>query len=132
MNRATAPVRMGSLRNTRSTGRITGKSVRTLAGGGILVVLTLLFWLVFYQTLPDNPLTPTAAELAQAQQAAQAAAAQSYQAPTGGTGNTGDRIIKICMILISAAVIAARWPIARQALRNVNLGLVAFMVLIPM
>ncbi len=48
------------------------------------------------------------------------------------TGNTVDRIIKVCVILLSASVIASRRSIAGSVLKNVNIGAAALLLLAPL
>lgn len=77
------------------------------------MLLAALFWYVFYQNLPGNPLNG---------------------APPGGSdsGAAVDRTVKIITILVSLAVIVSRWSSTRLLLKNINPGLVAFMVVIPL
>jgi exopolysaccharide production protein ExoQ len=92
--------------------RVIGPAVRKAAGYFFLVPLLLLFWIIFYQNLPGY--------------------LNGVEFKPIHTEGTIDRIIKICMIAISCAVIAARWSHARLLVKNVNPGLAAFMVLIPL
>ncbi|HTB67234.1 MAG TPA: O-antigen ligase family protein [Steroidobacteraceae bacterium] len=92
--------------------RVTRPAVRRAAGYAFLVPLFLLFWVIFYQNLPG--------------------ALNGVEFKPIHTEGTIDRIIKICMIGISGAVLSARWSDARLLVKNVNPGLVAFMVLIPL
>lgn len=73
------------------------------------VPLLVFFWLIFYQTVPGTlngmPFKPF------------------------DTQGLPDRLIKIGMIVISLSVMAARWSISRQLLKNMNPGLAAFTVL---
>lgn len=92
--------------------RLIGPSVRRAAGYFLLVPLSIFFWIIFYQNLPDDlngeewkPLITTGAI---------------------------DRVIKIGMVAISCIVIATRLPLARLLMKNINPGLAAFMVLIPL
>jgi exopolysaccharide production protein ExoQ len=82
------------------------------AGHTYFIPLTILFWFIFYQNTPDTlngiPFKPFS------------------------TLGAPDRIYKIGAIIISCAIIGAQWSFARQLLRNLNPGLVAFMVLIPL
>ncbi len=92
--------------------RVIGPAVRRAAGYFFLVPLLLLFWFIFYQNLPDA-LNGTAFK------------------PFSTLG-TIDRILKIGTIVASCAVFATQWPLARLLVKNINPGLAAFMVLIPL
>lgn len=89
-----------------------GAAIRKAAGHTYFAPLLILFWFIFYQNTPDAlngiPFKPLS------------------------TLGTPDRIYKIGAILLSCAVIASQWSYARQLLRTLNPGLVAFMVLIPL
>jgi exopolysaccharide production protein ExoQ len=89
-----------------------GLSFRRDAGGWV-IVLSILWWSIWYQNLPWS------------------LAGFAAAGPTM-TANYGDRVIKVCMILFSAYVIVARWSVTRGALRHVNVGLVALLVLCPL
>jgi O-antigen ligase len=100
--------------------RTIGPSSRKVADRGMMIVLAILFWLVWYQNLPGNfglnPL-PGAA----------------YEGPSGqGAANWVDRTIKLAMLAIGLGVVASRWKQARTLLKTINPGLVAFMVLVPL
>jgi exopolysaccharide production protein ExoQ len=86
--------------------------LRKIAGGGMLVVLSILFWLIMYQNMPDN--------------------LNDMQFKPFSTQGAPDRFIKICMILISSIVIVSRWSQARQLAKALNPGLIAMVVLIPL
>jgi O-antigen ligase len=92
--------------------RAIGASSRRVAGRFFYVPLLIFLWLVFYQNLPDD-LNGNAFK------------------PFSTLGAI-DRIIKIGMIAISCAVIAIRWPLARLLVKNINPGLAAFLLLIPL
>src|SRR6185369_3496894 len=96
-----------------TAGRARPSKVRAAAGGALFMLLAALFWYVFYQNLPGNPLNG---------------------APPGGSdsGAAVDRTVKIITILVSLAVIVSRWSSTRLLLKNINPGLVAFMVVIPL
>jgi exopolysaccharide production protein ExoQ len=93
--------------------RVMGPAVRKAAGYVFLVPLLILLWFVFYQNLPED-LNGT------------------FAFKPFSTLGTIDRILKIGTIVISCAVIAAGWPHARLLVKNVNPGLAAIMVLIPL
>ena len=98
--------------NPRNTYRHVGPALSRVGGAGGLVVLSILFWLIFYQNLPDNlGLNSMASE------------------ETVPAANTPDRIIKACMIAMSVYVIATRWSLTRLLAKNINAGAAAFLVL---
>jgi O-antigen ligase len=79
-------------------------------GGALGLVLALLFWTIYYQNLPNN-LEGMAA---------------------GGpivTANVTDRVVKVLMIVVSAAAIASQWSMARALVKNFNLGAAAVLAL---
>src|SRR5258708_5219948 len=93
--------------------RVLGQAVRKAAGYVFLVPLLILLWFVFYQNLPEDLNGVVALK------------------PFSTLG-TIDRILKIGTIVISCAVIAASWLHASLLVKNVNPGLAAIMVLIPL
>jgi exopolysaccharide production protein ExoQ len=108
----TAPGTKGA---NRRIGPVAGK----VAAGGLAVVLSILFWSIFYQNLPPNlgmhgpnTLAVTEGDISSA--------------------NTADRILKICMIAISLYVIASRWPLTRSLAKNANLGAAMLLALAPL
>jgi len=92
--------------------RVIGPAIRKAAGYVFLVPLLFFFWFIFYQNLPGD--------------------LNGMEFKPIYTEGTIDRIVKICTIAISCAVIAARWSHARLLAKNINPGLAAFMVLIPL
>jgi exopolysaccharide production protein ExoQ len=92
--------------------RVISPAFRRAAGYFFLVPLLIFFWLIFYQNLPDD------------------LNGMDFK-PISTTGAI-DRTIKIGMIAISCVLIATRWPLARLLVKNINPGLAAFMVLIPL
>jgi O-antigen ligase len=86
--------------------------MRKVAGGGSLVLLSILLWLIVYQNLPTE--------------------LHGMSVKPLNTAGPIDRYIKIGTITIGACVIAARWSLVRLLAKNANLGLVAFMVLVPL
>jgi exopolysaccharide production protein ExoQ len=80
-----------------------GPAVRSAGGVGGLVVLWILFWMIFYQNLPNDP--------------------------TYNTSNFVDRVIKLSMIGMSLYVIASRWALARSLAKNINTGAAVFVTL---
>jgi len=95
-----------------ATSRVISPAVRRAAGYVFFVPLLIFFWFMFYQNLPED-LNGMAFK------------------PFSTVGSI-DRILKIGTIVISCAVIASQWPLARLLVKNVNPGLAAFMVLIPL
>ncbi len=88
---------------------------KVVAGGGIAVVLAILFWLIFYQNLPGNfGLNGTPPE-----------GPDSF-------AHTLNRVFKFGMILVSLYVIASRWSVARAFAKYLNPGMVAVLVLIAL
>jgi exopolysaccharide production protein ExoQ len=80
---------------------------------GLLILLSILFWSIFYQNLPNN------------------LDGFASKGPIV-TENIADRIIKVVMILVSVYAIVARWSTARLLAKNFNLGAAAFLVLAPL
>ena len=92
--------------------RVIAPAVRSAAGYYFLVPLLILFWFLFYQNLPEH--------------------LNGMAFKPFSTLGTIDRILKIGTIAISCAVIASQWGTARLLLKQINPGLTAFMVLIPL
>ncbi|HWW81667.1 MAG TPA: O-antigen ligase family protein [Steroidobacteraceae bacterium] len=82
------------------------------SGGGTasLIFLSILFWLIFYQNLPNT---------------------LDGMAGKGPVvlANEADRIIKVSMIAMSLYVIASRWLLTCTLARKINLGAAALLVL---
>jgi exopolysaccharide production protein ExoQ len=97
---------------SKATGRFITPTMRRVAGGGSLTLLSILFYLIVYQNLPTSLHGTTIKPL--------------------DTGGLLDQIIKIGAIVISGSIIVVKWSLVRQLARNINVGLAAFMVLIPM
>jgi O-antigen ligase len=78
------------------------------AGGAGLIFLSVLFWLIFYQNLPDN---------------------LNGMADHGPVmlANETDRIIKVAMLGMSLYVVASRWSLMRYLVQNINMGVAAFL-----
>jgi O-antigen ligase len=115
MLKAAAPRRVSPDPRPQGPARGFKPTARRIAGGAGLVVLAALFWIIFYQNLPAHPLNGS-----------------DPGAGDGSSGNTVDRVVKIGMILISLVVIAARLSSAKQVLKNLNAGLIGFMLLVPL
>jgi len=78
-----------------------------------------LFWLIFYQNLPENwGLNPIIGQDVLAD-----------SAPVAYSANVLDRTIKIIWISMSLCVIATHWSLARSLAKNLNPGLIAFAAL---
>jgi exopolysaccharide production protein ExoQ len=92
--------------------RVFDPAVRRAAGNFFLVPLLIFLWFLFYQNLPTD--------------------LNGMAFKPFSTAGAIDRIIKIGTIAISCAVIATRWQVARLLVKNINPGLVAIMVLIPL
>jgi O-antigen ligase len=110
------------------------KPIVEKAGGIALVLLAILFCSIFYQNLPSDlglnapNLGPTAASPGQNI----VVAPELFSPDQGSTGNTLDRIIKVCMIVMSVYVIATRWSLTRAVSKSSNVGFAAFMALVPL
>jgi exopolysaccharide production protein ExoQ len=105
-------MRASVARRSAAAGRVIGPAVRRAAGYFFLLPLLIFFWFIFYQNLPET--------------------LNGMAFKPFSTAGTIDRILKIGTIVISCAVIASQWPVARLLFKNVNPGLAAFMVLIPL
>lgn len=113
MRKVSGSMRTAAPQYPRGANRNVGATARKVGGAGGLVLLSILFWLIFYQNLPGS-LDGMASKIA------------------AGTANTLDRLIKICTIAMSLYVIATRWPLTRSLARTINAGAAAFMVLAPL
>jgi exopolysaccharide production protein ExoQ len=103
MRAGTAPIRAGTRRSIRPT--------TAAAGGAGLILLSLLFWYIFYQNLPgDFGLNKTGDDII-------------------SQGNTVDRIVKLCMLAVSIYIIATRWSLTRSLAKHINLGAAAILAL---
>jgi exopolysaccharide production protein ExoQ len=112
MRGAPTPMRASLARPSVAASSVIGPAVRRAAGYYFLAPLLILFWFIFYQNLPED--------------------LNGMAFKPFSTLGTIDRILKIGTIVISCAVIAAGWPHARLLVKNVNPGLAAIMVLIPL
>ncbi len=127
MRRMPGPARAGvsPSRNPRATNRPARPALsraQNLAGGGGLILLAALLWLIMYRNLPDNMgLNAVGTQIVSADTIADVS-----------TGNTVDRVIKVCVILLSVAVIASRRSIASSVLKQINVGAAALLVLAPL
>src|ERR1700730_18052758 len=97
----------------RDANRYIGRAIRSDGGAGWAVLLSILFWLIFYQNLPGS------------------LDGMASKGPVS-TANALDRIIKVCTLAMSVYVIAPRWSLTRSLAKNINAGAVAFMVLAPL
>lgn len=89
-----------------------GPAFSRIAGHAYWVPVLLLFWFIFYQNLPDE--------------------VNGIVVKPFNTAGAIDRAVKLGMLALSAAILASRWSVSRLYLKNVNPGLVACMVLIPL
>lgn len=103
-------------------GRASRPIARTIKGGGVLVLMAVLFAVLFWQNLPSDPLNPPGAGLATAPGAPLAA----YEV---NTANQVDRTLRLLMIAISLSIFGTRWMLLRSLAKTVNRGLVAFLAL---
>ncbi len=112
----------------RHSGSTIGKRVASASRGGLrLVLLSILFWSVFYQNLPSNfgLNAPT--------RGMNSVDAIAVSAPgEEDTGNTVNRVLKVAMLVMSVFVIATRWSMARALIKTTNVGFTALFVLIPL
>jgi len=92
--------------------RAIGSAIRKAAGHMYLAPLVTLLYLVFYGNIPDN--------------------LNGVSFKPFVTSGTIDRIVKVCAILFSIAVIASRWSVVRRMARDFNPGLIAFILLVPL
>jgi O-antigen ligase len=106
-------MRAGVPQYARSANRNVGVTARRVEGVGSLVLLSILFWLIIYQNLPLS------------------LEGMASKGPIS-TANTVDRITKICMIAVSVYVIATRWSLTRSLAKDINAGVAAFVVLVPL
>jgi O-antigen ligase len=103
------PVRAKVSQYPRGGSRSIAPTIRRAAGGAGLVLLLILLWLFVYQNLPT--------------------VLHGLKIKPVDTATAIDRVIKVGAIIVGSGVIAARWSLARSLAKNMNLGLVAFMVL---
>lgn len=92
--------------------RAFGQAVRKGAGYFYLAPLVTLLYLNFYLYLPAN--------------------LDGHAIKPFNTAGTIDRLIKVGAILLSLVVIASRWVVMRRFAKDLNPGLLACMILIPM
>ncbi len=122
MRKVPGSMRAGAPQFARGVNRGVGAAVRRTGSAGGLVLLSILFWYIFYQNLPGN--------------------FGLNEMPTGGAVSTGvaigsdvsapntlDRIMKVCMIVMSLYVIAKHWSLTRSLAKNINVGAAAVLVL---
>jgi exopolysaccharide production protein ExoQ len=112
MRKMPKSIRASATSRSVAASHVIGPAVRRVAGHFYLTPLLILFWFIFYQNVPET--------------------LNGFAFKPISTLGAIDRTVKISMIVISLAVISARWSVSRQLLRNINPGLVACMVLIPL
>lgn len=113
MRKVSGSMRAGAPQTLRGANRHVGPAVGRVEGVGSLVLLSILYWLIFYQNLPDNIGVIASNEPAI-------------------TANTVDRVFKICMIAMSVYVIATRWSLTRPLAKNINPGVALILMLAPL
>lgn len=111
--RVSGSMRAGVPQHPRGANRRVGPTIGRVEGVGCLVLLAILYWLIFYQNLPDNM-------------------GVGVSNGPAGTANTLDRVIKICMIAMSVYVIATRWSITHSLAKNFNPGAALILMLAPL
>lgn len=89
-----------------------GQTARKVAGYFFYLPLLILFWFIFYQNVPDTLHGVTIKPIS--------------------TLGAIDRTVKLAMLAIGVGVFASRWAHARVLLQNINPGLAAMMLLIPL
>jgi exopolysaccharide production protein ExoQ len=120
MNKLSKPKRAELPHTSGLRMRSAGPTVRKAGASGVLILLTVLFWFIFYQNLPDNwGLNAVAGQ----------ALGNTPAVPAAYSANVLDRIIKVSMISISLCVIATHWSMARLLAKSLNPGLTAFLAL---
>jgi exopolysaccharide production protein ExoQ len=110
MRKASGTIRAAAPQYSRGFSRSIKPVVYRASGGAALVVLTILYWLIFYQNLPGtlNGMASNATYI---------------------EANSVDRVLKVCMIAMSLFVIASRWSVVRTVGRNINLGAAALLLM---
>jgi O-antigen ligase len=111
LSRSTPQVATNFLRPRRAN-RFLKPTVRKIAGGAALVVLGILFWYLVYQNLPG--------------------ALHGVVVKPFSTTGPVDRTVKILTLVVGASIIAARWSVAYALGKNLNLGLAAFTLVVPL
>jgi exopolysaccharide production protein ExoQ len=109
---APSAARSAAAQSPAAPSRSINPTLRKVAGYAYFTPLLIVFWFMFYQNLPDD--------------------LNGMAFKPFSTVGTMDRVLKIGTILISCVVLGNQWPLARQLLKNINPGLAAIMVLIPL
>jgi exopolysaccharide production protein ExoQ len=125
MRKVSGPLRAGAMQHPKGANRRVGPTISRgppigMAGGVRLVLLSILFWLIFYQNLPAD----FGLNQVESQGVVSTASTQD-----SSTANTLDRIIKVCMISMSVYVIATRWSLTRMLAKTSNVGAAAVLSL---
>jgi O-antigen ligase len=102
--------RPATLQRPKFANRYIGQAINQVGDRGGLVLVSILFWLIFYLNMPDN---------------------LNGFADTGPiqTANILARNIKVGMIAMSVYIIATRWSLTRWLAKTINIGAVAFLIL---
>jgi exopolysaccharide production protein ExoQ len=131
MRKVSGSMRTATPRYPRGANRNAGASAKRVGGVGGLVLLSILFWSIFYEYLPGNlGLNRVASQGTVSMASTEDASPANTE--DANAANTLDRIIKVCTILMSVYVIATRWSLTRSLAKNINVGLAAFLVLAPL
>jgi len=117
MRKVSRPMLAGAPQYSRGASRPVARPVRRDVAIGWVVMLSILFWLIFYQNLPWS---------------LDGFASASKSSGGGSAVNIGDRIIKVGTLAISLYLIANRWSLTRALAKNINVGAAALLVLAPL
>lgn len=110
MRKMTGHLRTAASPAARGAPRYAAAAARTARTGGGLIFLAMLFWMFFYQNLPDNLMGM--------------AANGEYS-----SSNVTDRVVKVVMLVFSIYVILSKWSVTRAVGRNFNAGSAALLSL---
>jgi O-antigen ligase len=113
MRKESASMRPGVRQYRRFANRYVGPTISKVGGAGWAMPLSILFWLILYQYLPGS---------------LDGFSGHSGE-PVSDAANIGDRIVKVCMIVISASYIGSQWTLTRALSKHINPGTAAFLLL---